>query len=161
QKLYARFWKQAVLWLGRQGGVGGGVWGRPGAGSRRIPGRGGPAFQGGIRGQGGSGGAGAHLGAEGGAPGGGRAKRPRGRSASETRGLFAGTRTAGVYRIVARGHGKDSGGAKVEGEATARVIVYEEDVEMLRAAADLEFLQKLATTGGGEAYRAEDMKAFL
>lgn len=160
QRLFARFWKQTALWLGRQEELEGGVWVRPDAATRRIPVRSDLTFQAGIRGKGGSEVTDVVLEAEVVAPGGARTPVPLSRSTSEVRGVFAGTRSPGVYRVVARGHGMD-GGAKIEGEASARVIVYEEDVEMLRAAADEELLKKLATWGGGEAYRVEELKDVL
>src|SRR6185312_392166 len=100
QKLFARFWKQVVLWLGKQEEMEGGVWARPDSPSRRIPVRSDLTFQVGIRGKGGSEGAGADLEAEVISAEGAKVQVPLSRSASETRGLFAGTRVAGVYRIV-------------------------------------------------------------
>ena len=52
-------------------------------------------------------------------------------------------------------------GAEVTGEATARFLVYRDDTELLRQAADHDFLTKLATAGGGKFYRADELPKFL
>jgi hypothetical protein len=41
------------------------------------------------------------------------------------------------------------------------VIVFDEDLELTRVAADPEYLKKLATAGGGEANRVEALKDVL
>jgi hypothetical protein len=85
------------------------------------------------------------------------------KSAAETRGALAGehTRQPGVYQIVVKGEGNDPSGGKVSGEAKARVIVYDEDVEMQSAAANPAFLEKLAGAGEGEARRVEELANFF
>src|SRR5262249_27125363 len=82
------------------------------------------------------------------------------RSVSENRGTFS-TQTPGVYRIHVKGEGKDPSGNVVAGEASARVIVYDEDTELTRPAADPEFLKKLTAASGGEALRVEQLPDFL
>ena len=59
------------------------------------------------------------------------------------------------------GEGKDPSGEPISGQASARVIVYDEDIEMTRPAADPEFMRKLATAGGGEALTIEQLPEFL
>jgi hypothetical protein len=39
--------------------------------------------------------------------------------------------------------------------------VYDEDIEMMRRAADHDFLKKLAAAGGGDFHRVEELPAFL
>ena len=60
------------------------------------------------------------------------------------------------------GEAKDpSSGEVIKGEASARFLVYEEDLEMTRRAADHEFLDKLAAAGGGQSRRVEELADFL
>jgi hypothetical protein len=67
-----------------------------------------------------------------------------------------------VYEIKVRGRAQDPSTSKVvTGEASAHFVVYEEDVEMARRAADHDFLRKLAAAGGGEFHRVEELPAFL
>jgi hypothetical protein len=75
--------------------------------------------------------------------------------------VFARTDVPGVYRIEVEGKGKDPSGGVVSGRTSARVIVYDEDLELTRTAADHDFLRKLAAAGGGEFRRVEALAAFL
>jgi uncharacterized membrane protein len=159
-RFHAKFWKQVVVWLAKQEDAEGGVWVKPDV--RRLPVRGELGFQVGLRGKGG----GPDLRdgkyeAEVINPAGAKVRVPVVRGSVENRGLYASTQAPGVYRIVVRGQGKDPSGAEVSGEASARVIVYDEDVEMLRPAADPEFLRKLSAAGGGESLRVEQLPDFL
>ena len=87
---------------------------------------------------------------------------PTARTATEDRGAFVKTDAAGEYRITVRGEAKDpSSGEVVNGETSARFIVYDEDIEMSRRAADHDFLKKLAAAGGGDFHRVEELPAFL
>ena len=159
--LFERFWKQVVVWLAKQEEAGGSVWVRPDV--RRLPARTDLGFQVGLRGKGG----GPDLRdgkyeVEVVTPTGQKIRTPVVRGATENRGTFTATQTPGIYRIVVRGEGKGPSGEVVSGETSARVIVYDEDLEMARPAADPEFLARLATAGGGgEALRVEDLGNFL
>jgi uncharacterized membrane protein len=160
QRLHERFWRQVVVWLARQENAEGSVYVKPDV--RRLPVRSELGFQLGLRGKGG----GPDLrdgkfDVEVVGPDGVKTKVPLMRSASATRGVYTATRAAGVHRIVVRGEAKDPAGGVVSGEASARVILYDEDVELARPAADPEFLRKLATSGGGEALRVEQLGEFL
>jgi uncharacterized membrane protein len=160
QRLHERFWRQAVVWLARQEDAEGSVWVRPDV--RRLPVRSELGFAVGMRGKGG----GADITdgkfeVEVVGPGGAVSKVPLTRSPTRTAGTFADTRTPGVYKITVRGEGKDASGAAVSGESSARVIVYDEDLELARPAADPEFLKKLAAAGGGEALRVEQLADYL
>jgi uncharacterized membrane protein len=63
----------------------------------------------------------------------------------------------GEYTIIVSGKGTQTkDGAPIEGKAQARFIVYEEDRETQRIAADHEFLDKLALASGGKFARAEE-----
>lgn len=68
----------------------------------------------------------------------------------------------GEYTVKVVASGKTAAGEDVEGEATAKYLVYPEaSDEMIRTAADHEYLQKLSNSGGGQFYRLEDLPAFL
>ena len=45
--------------------------------------------------------------------------------------------------------------------AKARFVIYQDDAEMTRQAADHDFLAKLASAGGGRFHQAEDLRTFL
>ena len=69
---------------------------------------------------------------------------------------------AGEFNVKLVATGKDAEGKDVKGEATARFLAYDEaSDEMLKKAADHDFLQKLAAAGGGKFQRLEDLPAFL
>jgi hypothetical protein len=160
QRFHARFWKQVVVWLAKQEDAAGNVWVKPDV--RRLPARSELGFAVGLRGKGG----GPDLRdgkyeVEVFTPAGEKVRVPVVRGSVENRGVFARTQAPGIYKVVVRGQGKDPAGGEVSGEAAARVIVYDEDVEMLRPAADPEFMKKLATAGGGEALRVEELANFL
>jgi uncharacterized membrane protein len=160
QRLHARFWKQVVVWLAKQEDAAGSVWVRPDV--RRLPVRSELGFQVGLRGKGG----GPDLRSgkyevEVIDPAGNKSKVNVVQGRTENRGTFAATQAPGIYKIVVRGSGKDPAGEEVSGESSSRVIVFDEDVEMLRPAADPEFLKKLSAAGGGEALRVEQLADFL
>jgi hypothetical protein len=77
------------------------------------------------------------------------------------KGAFWKTEKPGEYTLVVRGKGKDVDGSEVSGETRARFIVYRDDTELLRQAADHDFLRKLATAGGGKFYRADELPKVL
>ena len=58
--------------------------------------------------------------------------------------------------------GKAADGKEVKGEAAARFLAYPETTdEMLRKAADHDVLRKIASAGGGQFHRLEDLPGFL
>jgi uncharacterized membrane protein len=160
QQMHARFWRQMAIWLAKQEDAEGSVWIKPD--TRRLPARSDLGFSVGVRSKGG-------LNLKDGAykvevvgPDGARIPVPTARTAEEDRGAFVKTDMAGEYRIVVQGEAKDpSSGEVVSGEASARFIVYDEDIEMIRRAADHDFLKKLAAAGGGDFHRVEELPAFL
>lgn len=160
QRMHARFWRQAVVWLAHQEDAEGSIYVKPDV--RRLPVRTDLGFQVGVRGKGGGPDLiGGTFEAELTAPDGTKTRVPVSRSVTATRGTVTGLTTPGVYRISVRGEAKDTAGGTVSGEASARVIVYDEDLELTRPAADPEFLQKLAAASGGEALRIEQLADFL
>jgi hypothetical protein len=69
---------------------------------------------------------------------------------------------AGEYRVMVSAVGKDSKGAEVKGEAMASFFAYPDvSDEMLRTAADHEFLKSLATSGGGQLMRLDDLPNYF
>jgi hypothetical protein len=65
-----------------------------------------------------------------------------------------------TVKLSATGHDKD--GKPVKGEASAHFLAYPEaSDEMLRKAADHATLRAIATAGGGQFHRLEDLPAFL
>jgi hypothetical protein len=83
------------------------------------------------------------------------------RSGKETRGTFVNTEAPGEYRIEVSGYGKDANGEEVNDTASARFMVFDDDLEMTRRAADHEFLKKLSAAGGGEFHLAKELGTFL
>ncbi len=159
QQLHDRFWRQVVIWLAQQEEAAGNVWVKPDI--RRLPARSDLGFQVGLRSKGGIDLPDGSYQVEVIGPGEARTEVHTARVGNEDRGTFTRTEAPGEYRLVVRGRGKDADGEEVSGEATARFLVYEDDVEMTRRAADHEFLKKLAAAGGGQFHRAEEMTAFL
>jgi uncharacterized membrane protein len=158
QKLHERFWRQMIVWLARQEDTEGSVWVRPDV--RRLPVRGELGFAMGMRGKGG--GPDLRVGkydVEMITPDGAKVSLMRG--TTQTRGVFATAKLPGIYKVSVKGEGKDPAGGVVTGTASARVIVYDEDLELARPAADPEFLRKLASAGSGEALRIEQLGDFL
>lgn len=160
QQMHARFWRQMVIWLAKQEDAEGAVWVKPD--TRRLPIHGELAFQVGARGKSGVDLKDGTYKVEAIGPDGVKVPVATARTASGERGTFVKTDVPGEYRIAVHGEAKDaSSGGTVVGEASARFIVYDEDIEMSRRAADYDFLKKLATAGGGDFHRVEELPAFL
>jgi uncharacterized membrane protein len=155
---HGRFWRQMVLWLARQD--------EDQSQARVVPDVRAIAvgndlgFSLGLRGKNGDEVKGGDYEVEVETPGGERKKVTPTRDGSEDRGLFR-PETAGQYTIHIHGSGKDVDGQDVNGEASARFLVFEEDVEMAEWAADEGFLRKLADEGRGEFRRGAKLTAFL
>lgn len=160
-QLHARFWRQVVLWLAHQDNAAGAL--RVIPDQRRLPAGGKQGFRVELRGKAGTPLPNATFEARVVTPGGAEVTVPVGREHEEDRGVFWKTDEAGEYKIFVTGHGKNPDGTPVEQETTApaRFLVYQDDSELLRQAADHEFLARLAAAGGGRAYRADDLPAFL
>jgi uncharacterized membrane protein len=158
-ELHARFWRQLVIFLAQQENQGGSVWVRPD--NRRLAAGGKVMFTTGLRGK-----TGIEL-PEGQfevtvqSPSGQPEPVPTAREREGNKGSFWKTDKPGEYTLVVRGKGKDVDGTEVNGEAKARFIVYRDESELLRQAADYDFLRKLATAGGGKFYRADELPKVL
>lgn len=156
---HARFWKQVVLWLAKQEEAEGHVWVKPDI--RRLSSGGKLGLTTGIRGKSGIDFPAGEFDVKVVAPSGAESKVPTARDRDENRGTFWKTDAPGEYRVVVRGKAKDVDGTDVSGEASARFLVYQDEAEMLRRAADHEFLRRLSATGGGRYHRPEDLNRLL
>jgi hypothetical protein len=156
---HARFWKQVVLWLGRQEKSEGTVWVEPE--TRRVGSGGKLGFTVGMRGLTGAEMKESHYDVKVVGPDGVEMAVPVRAERSGSSGAFWKTDLPGEYRLVARGKGKDATGQEVTGEATARFVVYQDDAERAVWRANHEFLKTLATAGGGQFHEAKDLSRFL
>jgi uncharacterized membrane protein len=160
QQMHGRFWRQVVLWLAKQENAESSVWIKPD--TRRLPLRGDLGFSVGIRSRGGVDLKDGAYTVEVAGPDGDKTPVPTARTASDDRGTFVKTDAPGEYLITVRGKAQDpSSGEAIDGESSAHFIVYDEDIEMTRRAADHDFLKKLASAGGGDFHRVEELPAFL
>jgi uncharacterized membrane protein len=160
RQMHSRFWRQVVIWLARQEDAEGSVWVKPD--TRRLPVKGELGFAVGVRSRGGVDLAGGTYQVAVVGPDGVRTEVPTAAGPAETRGTFARTEAPGEYRIEVKGEAKDpTSGEVVRGETSARFLVYAEELEMTRRAADRGFLEKLAAAGGGDFRRVEDLPAFV
>lgn len=160
QQMHGRFWRQLVLWLAKQENAEGSVWIKPD--TRRLPMHSELGFSVGIRSRGGVDLKDGNYTVTVVSPDGLKTPVPTARTATDERGTFVKTNAPGEYLLTVHGKAKDpSSGEMIEGDASAHFLVYEEDVEMMRRAADHDFLKKLAAAGGGDFHRIEELPAFL
>ncbi len=69
---------------------------------------------------------------------------------------------AGEYTVKVTASGKTAKGEDVKGDASAKFIGYPETAEeMIRTAADPDFMAKVAAASGGKAYRLDELPGFL
>ena len=85
------------------------------------------------------------------------------REGEAERGHFWKTEQPGEYQLVVRGWYKDEKGQEIGGgePARTRFLVYQDNSELMRRAADHDFLAKLANAGGGKFFPAEELPPFL
>jgi uncharacterized membrane protein len=160
QEMHSRFWRQIAVWLAKQEDSGGTVWVKPD--TRRLPANTDLGFTAGLNGKGGVPLAGGTFRAEVVAPDGTKTNVTVAQTADGFRGTFAHADVPGEYRVVVRGEGRDDAAKEVvQGEASARFLVYDDDVELTNRAANHDLLQKLAAAGGGSCRRGEELRAFL
>jgi hypothetical protein len=160
QDAHTRFWRQLVLYLAHQEETEGSVWIKPEV--RRVPVGGKVPFGVGVRGKTGVELPDAVYEV--------RAISPDGKSIPNItvtrdkeadRGSFLKTEQPGEYQLLVKATAKDVDGTPVSDEAKARFLVYEDDTELLRPAADHQFLARLAAAGGGRSYLADELPKFL
>ena len=160
QQMHGRFWRQLALWLAKQENAEGSVWIKPD--TRRLPLRGDLGFSVGVRSRSGVDLKDGAYTVEVAGPDGVKTPVPTARTANDDRGTFIKTEVPGEYLITVHGKAKDpSNGEVIDGESSAHFIVYDEDIEMTRRAADHDFLKKLASAGGGDFHRIEELPSFL
>ncbi|HZV04199.1 MAG TPA: glutamine amidotransferase [Gemmataceae bacterium] len=160
QQMHGRFWRQMALWLARQENAEGSVWIKPD--TRRLPVRSDLGFSVGVRSRGGVDLKDGAYTVEVAGPDKVKTPVPTARTANDDRGTFVKTDVPGEYLITVHGKAKDpASGEVIDGESSAHFIVYDEDIEMMRRAADHDFLKKLASAGGGDFHRIEELPAFL
>jgi uncharacterized membrane protein len=163
RKAHDRFWRQIVLWLAKRDEAEGNILVLPD--TRRLPAGGKLGFSLRLRGKGGVDlpQKDAHFDVTIIGPEQDETKVPTAREKGEERGTFWKTEVPGEYLMVARGWGTDVDGKPLDNlpPAKARFMVYQDDAETSRQAADHEFLTRLANAGGGKFYRPEELKQFL
>jgi uncharacterized membrane protein len=159
--LHARFWKQTVLWLAQQENSEGSVWVKPDF--RRIPAGGKQAFAVGVRGKTGIDLPGGKYQVKVVAPNGVSHDVPVRRERNKDRGEFWKTDVPGEYRLEVSGTALDVDQKAVSGNASVRFLVYQDDTELMRQAADPDALEKIAAAGGGrpKVYQLDELKDFL
>lgn len=145
--LHDRFWQRMIRWLAHREDQTGTIYISPD--TRRIPMRNDLGFRVGIRGKAGTDLENGNYTVEVVRPDGSKSNLTVSKNGGEIRGRFENTDKAGEYKLVVKGEGKDADGTQIVGEASARFLVYEEDQEMARLAADPRFMENLGRSGGG------------
>ena len=158
-EMQRRFWQRMAIWLAKQDETEGSVWVVPD--TRRLPIRKDLGFNVGMKSKTGAAITNGTYKAEVIGPNGERTPVMTTRSGTEQRGTFTKADTAGEYRLEVTGEGKDDKDEVVSGKATVRFLVYDDDVEMQRRAADHDFLDKLAKAGGGKLHPADELPGFF
>lgn len=161
QAMQRRFWQRMIIWLAKQDEAEGSVWVRADKEDRRLPIRSDVGFTVGMKSKTGTAVANGVYEAKVIAPNGEATPVLTTRNGSEQRGIFTKATVPGEYRIEVSGTGKDDKGETVSDKAALRFLVYDEDVEMQRRAADHEFLKKLSSFGGGKFHQADQLPGFF
>jgi uncharacterized membrane protein len=157
---HSRFWRQAALWLAKQDEVEGSVWVKPDR--RRLDAGEKLGFAVGLRGKQGVEAPEARFDVTVVDSRGVESPVPTARDEKGERGTYWKTDQAGEYRLVVRGRGRDADGQQIPEETTAaRFVVFQSNTELVRRAADHDYLTKLAQAGGGRFHKAEDLARFL
>ncbi len=160
---HTRFWQQVVLWLAKREDTGGNIVLLPD--TRRLPAGGKLGFGVKLRGKGG-----VTIPPENArfevtvtGPGQADTRVPTARERGEERGVFWKTDVPGEYTLTARGSGTDVDGKTLDNlpPASIRFVVYQDEAEMVRQAADHDFLRKLADSGGGKLRTPAELKNYL
>lgn len=162
-QLHRRFWKQMILWLAHQEQDEGAAYARPQF--RELPAGSEQTVRVGLRGQGGAEIKDANFQVKVIAPGQNAGQGETKPSVADPNGgakVAFNALVAGEYTVTVAATGKDNQGAEIKGEASARFFAYPDvSDEMLRTAADHEFLKSLAGAGGGQFLRLDDLPQFF
>jgi uncharacterized membrane protein len=158
---HARFWRQLLLYLAQQEETEGSVWVKPDV--RRISVGSKIPFSVGVRGKTGLDLPDAKFNIQVEGPDGKPLPDPvpTTRDKDADRGTFWKTEQPGEYRLKVKGTAKDADGTAIEGEAFARVIVFQDDTELLRPAADHDFMARIAQASGGDAKLGDELPQYL
>jgi uncharacterized membrane protein len=166
QALHARFWRQMISWLGKQDEAAGNVWILPE--KRNLPLRTDLDFSVGVRNKHGVEIEGGKFVVT--------LKTPDGKVFTvPTRPLAGGQEGGkiavkehadwlakpGTYELTVNGSATAVDGEKIEGSATSKFEVEDDEVEQSRRAADHEFLKKLSAAGGGKFNLPTDLPRLL
>ncbi|HEY2786543.1 MAG TPA: hypothetical protein VGJ05_16375 [Fimbriiglobus sp.] len=162
-RVHHRFWKQVVLWLAHQELDEGAAFVRPKFRDLQVKGT--QTIRVGLRQPGGADAVDPQFEVKVIAPGEKEDAVPNRTPVSDPDGSFRlvyDPTRPGEYVVKVVAKGKDGKGKDVKGEAVARFFASPEvSEEMLRTAADFDFLQKMAAAGGGKPLRLEDLPQFL
>ncbi|HZU35514.1 MAG TPA: glutamine amidotransferase, partial [Gemmataceae bacterium] len=160
RQAHDHFWRQVVLWLAQQDKIEGNVWIKPD--TRRLATGGKLPFVVGLRGPGGKELEDGRFEVSVLGPDKTEYAVPTAHERGEQRGIFWKTERPGEYRLQVKAWPKGADPKKVPPEkADVRFIIYEDEAEMARRAADHEFLERLAEAGLGQFHKAEDFPRFV
>ena len=159
--IHARFWKQTVIWLAQQENSEGNVWVKPDL--RRLPAGGKLSFSVGVKGKTGLDLKGGRFDVKVFGPDGTNTGVPVAPDKDQIRGHFWKSDKPGEYRLEVTGMAVDDDKKTVEGKASVRFLVYQDDSEMMNQSADMSFLSGLSANGGGrsQSLRIDDLPDFL
>jgi hypothetical protein len=162
-QLHARFWRHLVRWLAHQEDDEGAAFARPVL--KRLPVGGKQTIRVGLRGPGGAPAQDPKFEVRVIAPGQNEAAAQAKTPVPDPDGGFSvpyDPAAPGEYTVKLSATGHDKDGKPVKGEASARFLAYPEATdEMLVKAANHAELRAIATAGGGQFHRLEDLPAFL
>jgi uncharacterized membrane protein len=156
---HKRFWKQLILFLAQQDQADGNAWVRPEA--RRLPAGSKVAFAVGLKGKGGVDLKDARFDVTAVGPDGVESPVTTVKEEAEERGIYWKTDQPGEYKLVVKAKGKDVDGQEIDGTSSARFLVYHDDAETTRRAADHKFLAELAEKSGGRFRSAKELGQYL
>jgi hypothetical protein len=162
-EVHAQFWRRVMLWLARQDDADGAAYARPDY--RRLPVRGKQGVVVGLRTPEGADAKDATFEVKIVAPGQKleeAATRPVTIDETGKRRVAYDPTLPGEYMVMVKASGKDAAGKEVKGEASARFLAYPEATdEMLRIAADTEFLDRISRAGGGQPRQLSDLPQYF
>jgi hypothetical protein len=162
-ELHKKFWQQMVRWLAHQDEEAGQVFAKPEL--PRLPVGGRQTVRIGVRQPGGAPALEPKFTVKILAPGENEALAPERAYLPDSDGRFKVLHEptqSGEYIVKVTGTGKDAKGATITGEATSRFFAYTVATdELLAKAAKPDVLQRIATAGGGQFYRLEDLPSYL
>ena len=152
---YARFWRQMMLWAAKREEQDTSAW--IALDKRRLPSGDRAGFTVGLRDKTGNAVPNAKFSVKVIGPNKEEVDVPTSPESERERGYFWKTVSAGEYEIVLNAVDPSDKSGKAE-TARARFLVYAEDLENLRPAADYDLLTKIAQTGGGKFHVADETK---